>query len=162
MSKKKRLEAGTFVRIPLEDGSFGYGRVQSDPYMAFYDFHTTKPISDLDEIASKPILFSQAVRLRDVSRWESIGLRPLEGEVAKPIVRFMQDLADYRDCTIFDSAGMEKKVLPEECIGIERAAVWDAHQIEKRLLDSFMGRPNSHEVRLRVRLNEEAAEPDPG
>ncbi len=152
MTKAPILEAGTFVRIPLEDGSFGYGRVLSNPYVAFYDFRTMEPSSDLKVIGSKPVLFTQAVRLFGYDRWANIGKRRLEGEVAQPVVRFMQDLADFRQCTIFDSEGMEKEVGPEECIGLERAAVWDVHHIEQRLLDTFMGRPNEAETRARVRF----------
>jgi hypothetical protein len=75
--------------------------------------------------------------------------------VAKPVVMFMQDLADYRKCTIFDSAGMRREARPEECIGLERAAVWDPHHIEGRLLDTFMERPNEAERHGRVRLTDE-------
>jgi hypothetical protein len=152
MKKAPILVPGTFVRIPLEDGSFGYGRVLANPYVAFYNYRTTKPFSDLDVIASKPLLFTQAVRLFGYDRWANIGKRELEGEVAKPVVRFMQDLADFRKCTIYDSAGMVKEVGPEECIGLERAAVWDMHHIERRLLDAFLGRPNEDEIRARVHL----------
>lgn len=152
MAKAPVLVLGTFVRIPLADGSFGYGRVLSNPYIAFYNYRTTEPSSDLDEISAKPVLFTQAVRLFDYDRWANIGNNELEGEVAKPVVRFMQDLADFRKCTIFDSEGRERPATPEECIGLERAAVWDPHHIERRLLDTFMGRPNEDEMRARVRL----------
>jgi hypothetical protein len=152
MKEAPILVPGTFVRIPLEDGSFGYGRVLSNPYVAFYNYRTTAPSSDLDVIGSMPLLFTQAVRLFGYDRWANIGKREIEGEVAKPVVRFMQDLADFRECTIFDSEGMEKKVGPEECIGLERAAVWDMHHIEQRLLDTFLGRPNQAEIQARVRL----------
>ena len=154
MSKLMRLEMGTFVRIPLEDGSFGYGRILKRPYMAFYKYQTSEPSSDLDEIARQPVLFNQAVRLFSDDGWVKLGVRPLEGEVARPVVRFMQDLADYRDCVIFDNAGMERNVTPEECVGIERAAVWDAPHIAERLLDTFMGRPNEDEIRMRVRFED--------
>ncbi|MBP9903385.1 MAG: immunity 26/phosphotriesterase HocA family protein [Verrucomicrobia bacterium] len=152
MKRAPKLAPGTFVRIPLADGSFGYGRILSDPYVAFYNYRTTEPSSDLDAIGSKPLLFTQAVRLFGYDRWANIGKKQLEGEVAKPVVRFMQDLADFRKCTIFDSAGTEKQARPEECVGLERAAVWDPHHIEQRLLDSFMGRPNDDEIQARVRL----------
>ncbi len=152
MVKRPTSTPGTFVRIPLTDGSFGYGRVLSDPYVAFYDHRTAEPSSDLDEIGAKPLLFTQAVRLPGHDRWPDIGHRELEGEVAGPVVRFVQDLADFRKCTIFDSEGRERSASPEECVGLERAAVWDPHQIERRLLDTFTGHPNEDEVRLRVRL----------
>ncbi len=143
---------GTFVRIRLADGSFGYGRLLELPYVAFYDYRTTEPTSELDTIASKPVLFRQAVRTSGLKSWEHLGGKALEGEVAQPVVRYRQDLLDFRKCTLFDTAGMVREVGPEECIGIEQAAVWDPHHIEERLLDTFMGRPNGEEVRSRVRL----------
>lgn len=146
------LVPGTFVRIPLADGSFGYGRVLANPYMAFYSYRTTEPSSDLDEIEAQPVLFSQAVSLFKYDRWANIGHRALEGEVAKPVLRFMQDLGDFRRCVIYDSEGGQREATPEECIGLERAAVWDPHHIEQRLLDTFEGRPNVAEMHARVRL----------
>lgn len=150
MSKLLRLKVGTFLQIPLEDGSFGYGRVLARPYMAFYNHRTTEPLSNIDEIARQRVLFNQAVRLFDSDGWVTLGVRPLDGEVARPVVRFMQDLGDFRKCTIFDSTGMERSATPQECVGLERAAVWDAPNIAARLLDTFMGRPNDEEIRSRV------------
>ena len=151
-------EVGTFLRIPLADGSFGYGRALQDPYMAFYKHRTMEPSSDLDVIEAQPVLFTTAVRLRDIDEWTLLEARPLAGEVAQPVVMFMQDLGDYRKCRIFDTAGMKRSATPEECIGIERASVWDGHHIEERLLDNLLGRPNAQEIRGRVRLT---GRPDP-
>ena len=53
---------GSFLRIPLADGSFGYGRVLNMPHDAYYDYRTDTPDSDLDRIASMPVLFKIAVR----------------------------------------------------------------------------------------------------
>ena len=145
---------GTFLQIPLDDGSFGYGRALLEPYMAFYDYRTTEPICILDVIEAQPVVFTTAVRVFGKKRWPDLGLRPLAGEVAKPVVRYWQDIADYRNCRIFDTAGMKKNVTPEECVGIERASVWDDYHIEKRLLDHFMGRPNAQEIRSRVRFED--------
>ena len=152
--KKKltHLEPGTFVRIPLADGTFGYGRALEYSYIAFYDFRTTEPSSDLDEIEAKPLLFTQSVRLSSHERWAYLGKRDLLGDVAKPVVRFTQELADFRKCMIYDSTGMRRDATPEECIGLESASVWDMHHIEERILDHFMSRPNEAEIHGRVRL----------
>ena len=154
MSRPLTLAEGTFLRIPLEDGSFGYGRVLMRPYMALYHYQTVEPSSDLDEIARQPVMFKQAVRLFRSDGWVTLGRRPLAGEVARPVVRFMQSLGDFRKCTIFDTTGRERRVTPAECVGIERAASWDANHIEERLLDTFMGRPNLCEVHARVRFDD--------
>ena len=152
MRKRQNFVLGDFVRIPLTDGSYGYGRVLSDPYTAFYNYRTTEPSSDIDLIETQPLLFTQSVRVFLQDRWVVIGNKALEGEVARPVVRFMQDLADFRKCTIFDSAGMKRLATPEECIGLERAEVWESYAIAQRLLDTFMGRPNEDEIHARVRL----------
>lgn len=145
---KPILKPGTFLRIPLADGSFGYGRVLESPYFAFYNYRTTSPDSDLDSIASKPVLFRTAVR----QSWEVIGWKELEERLTQPVVRFHQDIIDFRRCTIFDSAGNERAAEPQECVGLEPAAVWEQHALEERLLDTIMGRPNAGLERLKVRL----------
>ena len=130
-----------------------YARALEPPYFAFYNLRTFEPITDLEAIASCPVLFAQAVRLSGVEKaWQPIGHRPLAGAVAEPIVRYTQDLADYRACVIFDSLGNEREATPEECVGLEQSAVWEAHGIEERLLDTFEGRTNAEELRSRVRL----------
>ena len=143
---------GTFLRIPLNDGSFGYGRVLGLLDCAFYNHRTTSPDSDLDRIASKPVLFKIAVRHLALKAWEAIGWRELEEHLAQPVVYFMQDIGDFRRCTIFDTAGNERDAEPEECVGLEEAAVWEKEGVERRLLDALLGRPNAEMERARVRL----------
>jgi len=146
------VSPGEFLRIPLGDGSFGYGRAVSETYIAFYDYRTSEPSADLDAIDAKPVLFTTAVRHLGLDRWTKLGRRSLTGEVAKPVVSFTQDDADFRECVIFDTAGMERNATPEECVGLERASSWDARGIERRLLDAFLGHPNEAALRARVRL----------
>lgn len=143
---------GSFLRIPLADGSFGYGRVLKLPHDAYYNYRTEAPDSDVDRIASKPILFKISVRHMDERAWELIGWRKLEEQFSQPIVQFMQDIGNFRDCLIFDTAGDERSAEPQECIGLERASVWEEVGVEKRLLDTFMGRPNDTVERHKVRL----------
>jgi hypothetical protein len=150
--RKKTDKPGTFFRVPLSDGSFGYARMLESSYTAFYKYRTSEPDLDLDSIASKPVLFKTAVRQLAFNAWELIGWRELEEHLIQPLVRFMQDVGDFRQCTIFDTVGNEWAAKPEECIGLERAAVWEQHGIEERLLDALMGRPNAEEERLKVRL----------
>jgi hypothetical protein len=145
-------EPGMFVRIPLADGTFAYGRQLESPYTAFYDYRTSKPSTDLSAIERQPVLFRLAVRRSTLKSWERIGVRELEGQVAEPVVAFHQEIGDFRKCIIWDNLGHEREAAPEECVGLERDAVWDANHIEQRLLDTFEGRPNAQEQRLRVRL----------
>ncbi|MCC7454242.1 MAG: immunity 26/phosphotriesterase HocA family protein [Crocinitomix sp.] len=146
------LKIGTYLQISLNDGSYAYGRVLWEPYIAFYSLRTEEPSSDLEVIDSSPVLFKLAVRIPSNMQWVNIGHRELSVELRKPVVQFMQSIADFRKCIVFDSAGEERSVTPEECVGLERAAVWDLQHIEKRILDTFEGRPNLSEMSSRVRL----------
>jgi hypothetical protein len=131
------------LRIPLADGSFGYGRVLELPFDAFYGYRTTSPDSDLDRIASKPILFRIVVRQPHPKSWEPIGWREIEARLTQPIVQFRKEVGPLRRCWIFDSLGNSRAASPQECIGLEPAAVWESHGVEERLLDTFTGRPNA-------------------
>jgi len=143
---------GSFIQIPLADGSFGYGRILELPFDAFYEYRTTSPDVDLDRIASKPILFRIVVRHTKPNPWQFIGWRQLDARLVQPVVQFTQDVGDFRRCTIYDTLGNEREAEPQECIGLEPSAVWEQHAVEKRLLDAFMGRPNATLEHLKVRL----------
>jgi hypothetical protein len=149
---KQESKTGTFVRLTLADGSFGYGRLLEPPHVAFYNHRTTDPDSDLDRIASKPVLFKIAVNLLALNEWDFIGWRALEDHLTQPLVQFRQDVGDFRRCIIFDTAGNKRAADPRECVGLERAAVWEKDAVEERLLDAFMGRPNAAEEHLKVRM----------
>jgi hypothetical protein len=145
---------GSFLRIPLADGSFGYGRVLELPFDAFYDYRTTSPDSDLERIASKPILFRIVVSHPYPKSWERIGWREIEERLTQPIVQFNLEVGPARRCTIFDNLGNEREASPQECIGLEPAAVWESHGVEERLLDAFMGRPNAVLERIKRELGQ--------
>ena len=84
--------------------------------------------------------------------WESIGWKRLEEPFSQPIIQFMRDIGNSRDRTIFDTAGHSRRAEPQECIGLECAAVWEEENVEERLLDTFMGRPSASVEHLKVRL----------
>lgn len=139
---------GSFLRIHLPDGSFGYGRILELPFEAFYDYRTTSPDEDLDRISSKPVLFRIVVRYPHPKSWKLIGWKEVEEHLKQPIVQFRMEVGPLRRCTIFDSIGNVREANPKECIGLEPSAVWEAHGVEERLLDAFMGRPNNSLVRM--------------
>jgi hypothetical protein len=149
---RQAYKPGAFVRIPLADGSFGYGRILEPPYDAFYDYRTSTPDADLDRIATRPILFKISVRYSKSNPWIIIGWRAIEQRLSQPVVLFRQDVGNFRHCTIYDTVGNVRSAEPQECIGLERSAVWEQHAVEDRLLDAFMGRPNATVERLKVRL----------
>lgn len=70
---KEIHKPGTILLIPLADGFFGYGRALGDLDCAFYNYRTMSPESDLDRIASNPVLFKIAARHLALKAWKVIG-----------------------------------------------------------------------------------------
>jgi hypothetical protein len=140
------------VRIELADTSFGYGMLRQFPYVSFYDLRTDTPMSDIDAIVSKPVLFTLALHDSALATWEVIGAKPADDLLNQPILQFTQDITENKNCKIVDEHGNEKAAMPEECIGLERLAVWEASHLKDRLLDTLMGRPNKWAEALNVRL----------
>ena len=150
MTKAPKLKSGTYVLVPLTDGTFGYGRVLQFPYVAFYDLRTDAPSSDLGQIDARPALWRLSVRVfGGHDRWPKLGHAPLSGAVAEPVTFFTQDIGAPERCRVYDTEGMSRSARPEECIGLEQSANWDAPEVEERLLDHFEGRVNESAERLR-------------
>jgi Immunity protein 26 len=123
------------------------------PFIAVYDRRSQRQLSD-DEIVTGRVLFVVAVfdRAYAGGRWPIVGHVPLE-EADIPIPdRFMQDLFQPGECQIIDRFGRSRPARPEECVGLERAAVWEAEHVEERIRDHYAGRPNVHLEYMAVRL----------
>lgn len=153
MAKKKTgRKPGTFLRIALPDGTFGYARMLEWANVAFYRYQTAAPQTDLEVIAAHPVAFTVAVNATAVSAWDKIGWREIEPALEEPVSFFLQNAVNPRKCTIFDTAGNERTATPAECVGLESAAVWEDAAVKQRLLDTFAGRPNATFERLKPQL----------
>lgn len=142
------------MRIPLPDGSFGYGRVLDLLFDAYYKYRTTEPDADLGRIASKAILFKMTIRLPHPRSWEVIGWREIEEHLTEPVVRYHKEVGPLGRWWIFDSLGNEREATRGECIELEPAAVWEPRSAEERLLDALMGRPNAVLERIKRELEQ--------
>lgn len=141
--RRQRRTPGDFVRIPLQDGNHTYGRVLEEPLVAFYDAMTTVDL-DLGSLASRPILFRLCVQNSAITRgrWPVIGSTPLTPDLVRPPVFFRQDAIDPALFFLHHLDGHETPASRQQCIGLERAAVWDPEHVEDRLHDHYLGRPN--------------------
>ena len=145
MSKRQRLQPGAVVKIPLGD-CHAYGRLLINPYVAVYDSATREDISELESIVAKPVLFTVAVYNHSVtkSRWPIVGKLPFDEETAELPLWFMQDAFAPTRCSLIDARGNVTPATIEQCIGLERCAVWEPEHVEERIRDHYAGRPNLH------------------
>jgi hypothetical protein len=149
---RQRFEPGAVLRIDLDEHRHTYARMLSDhPYLAIYDAVTEADLA-ADEAVARPVLYVLAVADHALRRWPKVGEVPLvRSPVAIPEF-FMQDMFDPRRCQIMDYQGNTRPASPAECVGLERAAVWDAEHVEQRLRDHLAGRDNPHLAHMQVKL----------
>jgi hypothetical protein len=145
-TSKQQRTIGAIVKVPLEKGFFGYGRILTGTSFAFYDIRSKEELTDLAEIISSPVLFIISVNNYAVTdrRWVKIGKLPLEKTYTVLPPRYTQDLLSPDKFKIIYSDGTMKQVTNEECNGLERFAVWQPQQVEERLSDYFAGRKNRY------------------
>lgn len=132
---KSVLREGAVIRLSLPDGTFGYGRVLVDPYVAFYKLRTKQPLDDARIIISSPVLFT--LTLGHSRPWNVVSTEPLEAELRAPILMFWPKTGNPSVGHIIDERGEMKPATAEEAKGLERYAVWSAVHVERRLLSSL-------------------------
>jgi hypothetical protein len=153
--RKLKFGPGAVLRVDLDSQWHTYARILARiPMIAFYDCCVSAPVEDCLAIVMRPVLFVLAVgRGASKGHWPKIGDVPLE---TAPILipdQFMQDIITGA-CEIVDEVFNSRPARPEECIALERAAVWDPAHVEERLRDHYAGRPNAHLAYMKVRLSE--------
>ena len=144
MGKQRRI-AGQFLEIQLPDLTWTYARVLDKASFAFYDVHSLNKIADINFIMGKNVIFIAAVFNDAVTsgRWKKIGIYPLEARFHILPFKFIQDEIDSADVRLYNPNTGEIFISNRRaCIDLEPAAVWDAEQIEERIVDYYAGRTN--------------------
>lgn len=147
----RQREPGRVVRIPLGDGFVGWGRQLRGVLVEFYDrFDAEADAEQVDrqEVVGSEVAFTVAVMdraFRRNSSWQLLDVVPLSGqEQAEVYLSFKQDplgaLSVYWEKP--DGSWGEDSATRAQCVGLERAAVWDPEHVEDRLRDRRAGRPN--------------------
>jgi hypothetical protein len=116
----------------------------------FYDCRVSIPVEDVLSIVKRPVLFVLAVSASG-GHWPKIGHVPLEMAPIPIPDEFMQDIGTGA-CQIVDEAFNARPAKPEECVDLERVAVWGPAHVAERIRDHYAGRPNAHLAHMKVRL----------
>jgi|SRR6185312_1001611 len=147
IKKRQRFKEGSIVRIKLSGNRFIFGRLLPAFRISVYDFvvNSDKNIPQIEEVIMSKIILSVGIYRTIITKgmFEIIGFKELtQIEIDKIPPMFNQSLGNYEDCTIFYDNGKEYKAKPEECIGLERSAVWDEHSLVDRIEDYYKGEKN--------------------
>lgn len=149
MTRQKTAKPGDYVQIPLDDGSFGYGKVLGGE-IAFLDLRTSTSEITPERLNESETLFRIWVMeyaLKPRSPWIVVGHAELTPEEQESSKFFKKDalngkLSIYHKGEQYPNRYIEYPATYEECVGLERAAVWNPEHVESRLLDHFRGQKN--------------------
>jgi len=145
MAQEKRKlvkrKVGDILKIELGDGTHTYARVLPEAGFAIYDARTSEEMPILETV-ERPILFYVAVMNHAVKekRWPVVGHKTLEVGLQSP-PRFIQDALNQKRFKIYEH-GRIRPATRQECLGLEREAVWAPEHVEERIRDYHAGRPN--------------------
>jgi hypothetical protein len=120
---------GDVVRIELGDGTHTYARVLPEASFAIYDARTTEDLPIMETV-ERPVLFYVAVMNRAVKekRWSVVGHKTLEEWLQAP-PRFIQDALNKKKFEIYQRGKMGPATR-QECLGLERTAVWEPSMLK--------------------------------
>jgi hypothetical protein len=130
---KKKVKVGDVFQVPLPDGRFAYGRVYKDASVGIYRHLTDEPFQP--PIGSRDFLFTVGLYkdILESGKWPIVGFDAFdESESAWPPPNFVEDIisGEYQ---IYHK-GELKPAEERETIGLEKAAVWDAHHVIDRIM----------------------------
>jgi hypothetical protein len=128
-----KVSIGDEVRIPLPNGRFAYGRVLQDASIAIYRQTTDDPDSQPPDKSYGFVVGVYEEVLRS-GMWPVVGhVDFADPEDAWPPPHFMRDVISGR-MSIYHR-GHVRPASPDECRGLEQAAVWDRDQIVRRIME---------------------------
>jgi len=148
---RQRRIVGAVLKVPLDKRWHTYAQTLHEADFAFFDARTTGELA-VEEIVSQPVLFREAVNRSAYSagRWLRIGKAPLSPALALPVPKFIEDALHPGRFEIY-LGGKIRPAKREECVGLQRCAVWGPERIEERLRDHYAGVPNKWVDAVRLR-----------
>jgi hypothetical protein len=148
---KQRRTVGAILSIPLGDGRQAFCLTLDDPEFAFFDYISESLVSP-DELIKRPVLFRVGVHKSAWAsgRWVKIGKSNIPVELDSPQPKFIQNPLNPDKFQIY-LGGVITPASKEECMGLERCAVWDPEHVEDRLRDHYAGVPNIWVEQLKLK-----------
>lgn len=147
LNKRRRRKDGQIVKIDLGNQHYALAIVLREPLIAFFSKEFSEEEREAN-ISNLPIAFTLMVMNSAVTsgRWEVVGNSEIPERLKYPPMFWKKDLISGQLSIYHEIASLapyyERLARPEECKGLENAAVWGAENVEDRLRDYFAGRPN--------------------
>lgn len=125
---------GAVLRVDFAPGWHTYALTLTDAEFAFFDAATQAELP-AEEAVRRPVLFRWCINNDAVTsgRWPRVGKAPVPAGLAASIPK----ATALRD-GIYQN-GVIRPATPEECEGLEPAAVWEPEHAEARLRRHYAG-----------------------
>jgi hypothetical protein len=145
-----RFTPGNAFKVPVSGDRVAYGvMLDTRPYFAFY----SELPSESESHVETPLFFAAVHKSAySTDRWGVPVLRLPKSSLPAIPPFFLQDVLNPAQCEIVDHHGNSRNARPEDCVNLERSAVWEGEHIEQRLLDHYEGRENDDLESMKVKL----------
>ncbi|MGJ3234667.1 Imm26 family immunity protein [Marivirga sp.] len=143
--KKQKITIGDIVEIKIESNFYCYAQILPNAGYAFFDIKSSSPIDNIEKLNDVPILFILSVYNDVITEglWLKVGKLPIRDTLKQQPLQFIQDQLNPDKFELYNpNTGESKQAEKGDCKGLERASVWEAEEVEERLLDHFKGRKN--------------------
>jgi hypothetical protein len=151
--KRQKWTIGAIVKIPISKNRFSYGQLLDKSSIAIFDIIASKDYT-IQEILKFKTLFIVAIYSNIISTgtWQKIGKEDLKEDLKILPLKFIQNTLDPEIFELYNpNTGEITRATREDCVGLERAAVWEAEHIVSRINDHFSGKVNVWVEQLRLK-----------
>jgi hypothetical protein len=150
-TKRQQATIGAIIKIPLGDGYHTYAQILPERECAVFDARTTSDL-EISDIVGRPVLFRVAIyrHALTLGSWPKVGKAPLRDEFEKPCPKFMQDILLPTSFSIY-LGGVIRSATRDECIDLERVAVWESEHVKSRICDHYNQVPNKWVESLKIK-----------
>lgn len=133
------------MEINIEGQYYVYAQILSKGLgYAFFDFKSKEKLRDFNILLNSKVLFIVMVYNDIITKgvWLKVGKLPIRDDLLVQPMKFIQDNLNPNNFEHYNpNTGKITKATKEECVGLERASVWDANHVEDRIRDYYLGVP---------------------
>lgn len=153
--KRQRITEGAILEINIENDYYVYAQILVKGLgYAFFDYRSKQHLTDLDELLKCEILFIVMV-YNDVvtqGKWIKVGKLRIRQDLLVQPMKFIQDSTNPDKFELYNpNTGEIVNATKAECVGLERASVWESNHVEDRIRDHYLGVPNVWVEQLKIK-----------
>ncbi len=143
---KQKITEGAILEISIENEYYVYAQILKNRLgYAFFDFKSESKLIDLSVLIKANVIFILMVYDDVVTegRWLKVGKLTIREDLLIQPMKFIQNEANINDFEFYNpNTGEIIKAERSQCLGLERAAVWEVNHVEDRIRDFYLGISN--------------------